>query len=162
MSKKNKTALTILISIVPAILEGVVKIMDQKNETKKPMTKEEYKLEMQKNKNQAKKERLELKHKYKMELLEKKNKFLEENNEEIEEKKYKITGTLLFFTYGIATISATQDLKIMSTLIGLAQVVMIELPILSDEGVLNISKRTQRILFYTSILLIIPFIAFRN
>ena len=68
----------------------------------------------------------------------------------------------VFFAYGIATISATQDLKLISTITGLAQVVMIELPILSEEGVLSISEKTQKTLFYTSILLIIPFTSFRN
>ena len=163
MGKKNKKIGTLLLStIVPVAIEAIEKVITQKTESERPMTKEEYKIEKRKTQNAAKQIRLETKHKQKMELLEEKNKFKQDNIEEIEQKKFKITCLILFFAYGIATISATQDLKLISTITGLAQVVMIELPILSEEGVLSISEKTQKTLFYTSILLIIPFTSFRN
>ena len=163
MSKKSKKIGAVLLStIVPVAIESISKVITQKTESERPMTKEEYKIEKRKTQNAAKQIKLETKHKQKMELLEEKNKFKQENIEELERKKFKITCMILFFIYGIATISATQDLKLISTITGLAQVIMIELPILSDEGVLNISEKTQKTLFYTSILLIIPFASFRN
>ena len=163
MGKNNKKLGAVILStLVPVAIESIAKVITQKTEPARPMTKEEYKIEKRKTQNAAKQKKLETKHKQKMELLEEKNKFKQENIEEIEQKKFKITCIVLFFVYGIATISATQDLKLISTIIGLVQVVMVELPILSDEGVLNISEKTQKTLFYTSILLIIPFLSFRN
>lgn len=101
------------------------------------------------------------KHKQKMEEMEKQFEIEQERAQEVEEKKFQIMGTILFFTYGLATISATQDLKTISTLIGLIQVVMIEIPILANEDIIKVSEKDQKALFYGSIFLIIPFLLFR-
>lgn len=101
------------------------------------------------------------KHKQKMEELNRQFEIEKEQEKEVEEKKYQIMGTILFFTYGLATISATQDLKTISTFIGLIQVVMIEIPILANEEIIKVSERDKKALFYGSIFLIIPFLLFR-
>ena len=90
MGKKNKKIGTLLLStIVHVAIEAIEKVITQKTESERPMTKEEYKIEKRKSQNAAKQIRLETKHKQKMELLEEKNKFKQDNIEEIEQKNSK-------------------------------------------------------------------------
>ena len=83
-------------------------------------------------------------------------------DEKIDDRRtFKIMCVLLFFVYGICSISAAQDRNEPATFIGLVQFVFVGIPVVSEEEIIKISDKVAKTLLYTSVCLSLPFLILR-
>ena len=134
---------------------NVEKIIEKKIESNEKDWKE--KIET---KNGLKKEMLELKHKHKME----EDNYKRKEDIKIQESKIKKTimciGISLFFIYGLFCITGFRDMRILSSMISLVQVVLVIITIFSSANLFSLFKNDYKICLIISLMLIIPWLLF--